>query len=128
MKSNNVKFKGRLCTYFSFTVDTDYCTDFYRHPGLYERHHIRCCHFSVYCCLFLIILLSYIHNKPLLVQEMVNFATQYATVQKQLLYEFEVPYALIDYNGKILWLNEQFMELTGKDKNIISLSRLFFRC
>lgn len=56
-------------------------------------------------------------NKPLLVNELVNFATQYATVQKQLLNEFEVPYALLDYNARFLWVNEKFTEITGKDKN-----------
>lgn len=66
---------------------------------------------------FLIMLFVYIHNKPLLVEELVNFATQYATVQKQLLNEFELPYALLDFNGKILWVNKQFTEVTGKDKN-----------
>lgn len=55
--------------------------------------------------------------KPVLIEELVNFATQYGTVQKQLLNEFEIPYALLDYNGKFLWVNEQFTEMTGKDKN-----------
>ena len=56
-------------------------------------------------------------NKPLLVNELVNFATQYGTVQKQLLNEFEVPYALLDYNTRFLWVNEKFTEITGKNKN-----------
>ncbi len=66
---------------------------------------------------FLIMLFVYVHNKPLLMEELVNFATQYATVQKQLLNEFEIPYALLDFNGKILWVNKRFTEITGKDKN-----------
>lgn len=55
----------------------------------------------------------YYYNKPHLTNEIINFATQYATVQKRLLNEFEIPYALLDYTGKILWVNEQFSELTG---------------
>lgn len=66
---------------------------------------------------FLIMLFVYIHNKPLLTEEMINFATQYASVQKQLLTEFEIPYALLDFNGKILWVNNRFTEITGKDKS-----------
>lgn len=65
---------------------------------------------------FLVELLFYYKNKPLLVNEIINYATQYATVQKRLLNEFEIPYALLDYNGRLLWSNEQFMELTGVDK------------
>ena len=56
-------------------------------------------------------------NRPLLINELVNFATQYGTVQKQLLNDFEIPYALLDYNSRFLWMNEKFTEITGKDKN-----------
>ena len=48
--------------------------------------------------------------------QMVKF-TQYGTVQKQLLNDFEIPYALLDYNSRFLWMNEKFTEITGKDKN-----------
>ena len=47
--------------------------------------------------------------------EIVNYATNYATVQKRLLNEFEIPYALLDYSGKILWVNDQFAELADID-------------
>lgn len=65
---------------------------------------------------FLVELLLYHYNKPKLVNEIINYATQYATVQKRLLNEFEIPYALLDYNGRILWGNERFLELTGVEK------------
>lgn len=66
---------------------------------------------------FLLMLCCYLRNKPLLAGELVNFATQYGTVQKQLLNDFEIPYALIDYNAKFLWVNKEFTDITGKDKN-----------
>ena len=59
----------------------------------------------------------YNYTKPHLTNEIINFATQYATVQKRLLNEFEIPYALLDSAGKILWVNEQFSELTGVGRN-----------
>jgi len=65
---------------------------------------------------FLIVLGAYFYNKPAMLNEIINFATQYATVQKHLLNEFEIPYALLDYNSKILWMNEAFTQITGKDK------------
>ena len=74
--------------------------------------------FSVFTVIyFLVVLFSYLRNKPILAGELVNFATQYGTVQKKLLNEFEVPYLLMDYTGKILWVNEQFTAITGKGKN-----------
>ena len=49
-------------------------------------------------------------------QEMISFATHYGTVQKELLAHFQIPYALIDEAGKLLWLNERFAEATGKGR------------
>ncbi len=66
---------------------------------------------------FIIVTVNFHRNKTAFVNELINFATQYGTVQKKLLNEFDVAYALIDYNGKILWVNEKFTELTGKDKD-----------
>ena len=66
---------------------------------------------------FLVLLLFYRHYKPQLAHELISFATQYGTVQKRLLNEFEIPYALVDYNAKIMWSNEQFQRVTGKDKD-----------
>ena len=74
--------------------------------------------FSGFIVLYVIIvLISNRRNRPLLINELVNFATQYGTVQKQLLNDFEIPYALLDYNSRFLWMNEKFTEITGKDKN-----------
>ena len=65
---------------------------------------------------FVCVLMVFLRNKPVLTREMINFATQYATVQKRLLNNFEVPYALLDVNGRILWLNKKFAKVTGKGK------------
>ncbi len=74
--------------------------------------------FSAFVALyFLITLLAYLRCRPIVLNEMVNFATQYGTVQKQLLNDLEIPYALLDYNGRFLWINTKFTELTGKDKS-----------
>lgn len=73
---------------------------------------------SCFLVVYLIVVtVAYHANKPMLVNELINFATQYGTVQKKLLNEFEIPYALLDFNGKVLWVNEQFTLITGKDKS-----------
>ncbi len=75
---------------------------------------------------FIVVIFAYNFNKPALINELINFATQYGTVQKKLINELEIPYALLDYNGKILWVNEMFTEITGKDKRYHkSISTLF---
>ena len=64
----------------------------------------------------LVVVFLYFHSKTMIMNELISFATQYGQVQKTLLNEFAVPYALLDYNGKILWMNEAFATLTGKNK------------
>lgn len=53
-------------------------------------------------------LFLYLKNRSLILNEMVSFATKYGQVQRQLLRELEIPYALLDDTGKIVWTNETF--------------------
>lgn len=46
--------------------------------------------------------------------EMIDFATQYGQIQKELLKSFCIPYALMDENGRLIWMNEAFLDITGK--------------
>lgn len=66
---------------------------------------------------FMILVAVYQRNKPVVLNELIDFATQYGLVQKRLLNEFEIPYGLLDSNGRILWMNKAFAETTGKDKH-----------
>ncbi len=52
-----------------------------------------------------------------LTKQMVAFGSDYAQLQKQLLYELEIPYAMIDAEGTVLWSNREFKLLTDKEKN-----------
>lgn len=66
---------------------------------------------------FFVMLYVYWRNQPVLMNELIDFATQYGTVQKRLLNEFEIPYAVMDSTGKLLWMNCEFEKLSEKDKN-----------
>ncbi|MCR5223346.1 MAG: DHH family phosphoesterase [Lachnospiraceae bacterium] len=74
---------------------------------------------------FSIALILYFKNKHAVVNDMVSFATQYGQVQKQLLRDLEVPYALLDEEGRIIWTNEAFEQTfhikRGYRKTIMSL-------
>lgn len=59
----------------------------------------------------------YFGTKSAIFQELINFATHYGSVQKEILDHFVIPYALLDESGRILWINQSFTELTGKDKS-----------
>ncbi len=53
-------------------------------------------------------------NKRVILNDMINFATRYGQVQKQLLKGLAVPYALLDESGRFIWCNAEFQELAGK--------------
>ncbi len=48
--------------------------------------------------------------------EMISFATQYGQIQKRLLREMEIPYALLDEGGKVVWTNKAFERVIHKEK------------
>ncbi|MBR6282335.1 MAG: DHH family phosphoesterase [Lachnospiraceae bacterium] len=48
--------------------------------------------------------------------EIISFATQFGMVQRELLRNFQIPYAILDDEGKILWMNNQFVKVSGRDK------------
>lgn len=57
-----------------------------------------------------------IYNKPLIMHELISFATQYGQIQKQLLRELELPHCLLDDSGKVVWTNEAFERVIQKEK------------
>ena len=56
----------------------------------------------------------YVRNKPVIYTELVSFATRYGQIQKNLLKELVLPYALLSEDGRIIWMNQQFMKITDK--------------
>ncbi len=72
---------------------------------------------SIFVAIYiLIVVFVYFHSRAVIMNELISFATQYGQVQKTLLKEFIVPYALLDYNGKILWMNDAFAAVSGKNR------------
>lgn len=65
---------------------------------------------------FAVVVFLQLYNKPVIMNEMVSFATQYGQVQKVLLRELEVPYAMLDDSGHIIWTNEAFEKVVHKAK------------
>lgn len=113
----NIKFKGRLRNYLLSPMLLTILLILMNVPiYIYQlRAGLMVSAFVV--IYFVVVIIIYHKNKALFVNELINFATQYGTVQKKLLNEFDLAYALIDYTGKILWVNEKFTELTGKNKD-----------
>ena len=65
----------------------------------------------------LMAVMLYFHKRPVILNELISFATQYGQVQKKLIQTLALPYALLDADGKLVWMNDEFMFLVEKDKN-----------
>lgn len=67
----------------------------------------------------------YIYNKPVIMNELVSFATEYGQIQKMLLRDLDIPYALLDESGRVVWMNDAFENVVhqprGYNKSITSL-------
>ena len=74
---------------------------------------------------FAITLTLYFYNKPVIMNELVSFATEYGQIQRKLLRELDIPYALLDEDGRIMWTNIAFETIThqpkGYNKSITTL-------
>lgn len=46
----------------------------------------------------------------------VEFAMEHGKMQKELIKEFPVPYALLDEDGKVVWVNDEFSSITDTSK------------
>lgn len=74
---------------------------------------------------FIVTLILYFYNKPIILNELVSFATEYGQIQRRLLRELDIPYALLDDTGKVVWTNQAFENIVhqnkGYSKSITSL-------
>lgn len=65
---------------------------------------------------FLILFFFSRNNKPIIMNELISFATEYGQIQRQLLRELEIPYVLLDDSGKVFWTNKAFEQIVHKGK------------
>ncbi len=61
-------------------------------------------------------LLLYFRGKSMLMNDLITFGTQYGQVQRKLLMDLSIPYALLDDSGKVLWMNTAFSSVTGYER------------
>ncbi len=125
MSSSNIRFKGQIRTYIMWPVWMTILVGVFA-LAMYLVD-IRA---GVAATVFAIIYAGvayflYFRNRTSVVRDLISFATQYGQVQKQLLRDLEIPYALLDESGKVIWTNdafEQIMNITKKySKSITNL-------
>lgn len=55
------------------------------------------------------------YHRPLMFNDLIAFASQYEFLEKRVLEELALPYAVMDMQGRMIWSNRMFSQLTGKD-------------
>ena len=114
--SRQIKLKGTLKTYLQASIYLgillaviNLCIYFldYRAGLLLSAFVIF--YFAIICALLF-------NNKPIIMNELVSFATQYGQIQRGLLRELELPHALLDEAGKVIWTNKAFEKVVHKEK------------
>ncbi len=72
---------------------------------------------SIFLVLYLlIVVLVYVHFKPNITTALLGFAFEHGKIQKELLKELAIPYAIMDIDGKLLWGNKAFHKALGGER------------
>ncbi len=58
----------------------------------------------------------YLYRQKRILGGLVEFSAEYAWIQKQLLSDMAVPYALADEDGRLLWSNDAFRDILSEKK------------
>ncbi|MDE6738918.1 MAG: DHH family phosphoesterase [Lachnospiraceae bacterium] len=113
---NSVKLKGRLKSYLQSSLYLGFlliAVDVLIYMIDYRAGLIL----SGFIIFYIAIILSMMfYNKPIIMNELVSFATQYGQIQRRLLRDLELPHALLDDGGKIIWTNIAFEKMVHQEK------------
>lgn len=122
----NVKFKGQLKIYMQWPVFLILLL-LAMNVAMYALEIKAGILMSIFVCIYIaIVAVLYYYNRQILVNELINFATGYGQIQKKLLQELEIPYTLLDENGRVVWMNNAFRNVVGKTKDYKkSITNLF---
>lgn len=64
---------------------------------------------SVFLAVYVgIVVMLYMSGRSRIYSDLVSFAAQYGQIQRKLLKELAIPYALLEEDGKVIWANTAF--------------------
>ncbi len=113
---NSVKLKGRLKSFLQSSLYLGFlliAVDILIYMIDYRAGLIL----SGFIIFYMAIIVSMMfYNKPVIMNELVSFATQYGQIQRRLLRDLELPHALLDDAGKVIWTNTAFERLVHQEK------------
>ena len=114
--AKKVRIKGKLKLYFTLLLAFGIILAIINIP-IYILNIISGVVISVFLVIYFVgIIVMWIYFRQFFIDEMVNFATEYGQIQKQILKELNLPHALLDHKGKIVWTNGEFEKVIGSDR------------
>ena len=120
-----IRLKGRIRTYIQFTLYLGLLLLAIDAAVLMLDFRAGLLTFGFTIFYFAITLPLYFYNKPIILNELISLATEYGQIQRKLLRDLELPYALLDDSGKVIWTNIAFENVVhqpkGYSKSITSL-------
>ena len=109
-----VKLKGHLKAYLQTTLILGILLIFVN-VGVYFLDIMAGICVSGFLLVYLVAMLTLLYrNRPVIMNEFINFATQYGQIQRTLLWDLELPHVLMDDDGRIIWMNAAFERVIHK--------------
>ena len=62
------------------------------------------------------VVIIYLYYRRQIYSQLISFATQYGQIQRKLLKELKIPYALLDEDGRVIWSNRAFSRVINTEK------------
>lgn len=113
---NSIKLKGKLKKYLQTSVYLGILLVIVN-LGIYVIDYRAGLILTCFCIFYFAIVLSLrLNNKPVIMNELISFATQYGQIQRKLLRDLDLPHALLDDEGKIIWTNAAFEKAVHKGR------------
>ena len=121
-----IRLKGRIKTYIQFSIYLGILL-FFVDAAMFLIDVRSGALLTSYTLVYFAITLSlYFYNKPIIMNELISFATEYGQIQRKLLRDMDLPYALLDDNGKVIWTNIAFEAVIHQPKGYTkSITALF---
>ena len=111
-----VKLKGHLKAYLQTTLILGILLILVN-AGIYFLNIKAGICVSGFLLVYLVAMLTLLYrNRPVIMNEFINFATQYGQIQRTLLWDLELPHVLMDDDGRIIWMNAAFERVIHKEK------------
>ena len=121
----HIKLKGRIRTFTKFSIYLGFLL-LAVNAAIFlvdYRAGIVLAFFTVFY--FGVTLFLYFYNKPVIINEVISFATEYGQIQRKILRDLDLPYALLDDGGRVIWTNFAFESVVhqpkGYNKSITAL-------